>query len=190
MAGARRTVVVFTLVSIIRAVDASAQKEAMPELTLSLQNVAQIPAAEADEAKEILVRIYRFAGIDLHWKDVDADITVIFRPPPHPRAIPDSGFALGYAPRSKLKAGRIAFVLADRTADTARGLGMEHYVLLAITMAHEVGHLLLPDGSHAVNGIMRGDWTQSDYQKARLGQLLFTEAEGRLMRAELARIAR
>ena len=189
MAGARRTVAL-TLVSIIRAVDANAQNETRPELTLSLQNVAQVPAAEADEAKEILVRIYRSAGIEVHWKDIEADITVIIRPPPHPRAIRDSRFALGYAPRTKLKASRIAFVLADRTADTARGLGMEHYVLLAITMAHEVGHLLLPEGSHAVNGIMRRDWTQSDYQKARLGQLLFTEAEGRLMRVELARITR
>jgi hypothetical protein len=190
MAGAKRTVVVLTLVSIVRAVDANAQNETKPEVTLSLRNVAQVPAAEADEAKEILVSIYRFARIDVHWKDVEEDITVIVTPPPHPRAIRDSRFALGYAPRTKLKAGRIAFVLADRTADTARGLGMEHYVLLAITMAHEVGHLLLPYGSHAANGIMRRDWTQSDYQKARLGQLLFTEAEGRLMRAELARTTR
>ena len=53
-------------------------------------------------------------------------------------------------------------------------------------MAHEVAHLLLPYESHSVDGIMRSAWNASDYWKARLGQLLFTDEEAQLMRDRLS----
>ncbi len=53
-------------------------------------------------------------------------------------------------------------------------------------MAHEVAHLLLPYESHSVDGLMRSAWNKSDYWKAGLGQLLFTNEESQLMRDRLS----
>ena len=53
-------------------------------------------------------------------------------------------------------------------------------------MAHEVAHLLMPSVAHAPSGIMRNDWTPSDYRRASLGQLRFTEEQAQLMREAIA----
>jgi len=159
-----------------------------PTITLDLQNMARIPATVLDEGKETLRRIYHAAGIRVEWNTTGAHFTVIIRSPPHPEALRNSRSALGYAPGSSTERGRLAVVLADRTKATASGLSVPHHVVLGMTMAHEVGHLLLPYNAHARTGIMRDDWTPSDYQRARLGILLFTEQEGRLMREALAAV--
>jgi hypothetical protein len=182
-----RTFAVFTLVSIMPAAQSNGQTEAKPEVMISLHNVAHVSAATVDEAMAVVVGIFRIAGIRVLWRDARADVAVIIARPPYPHSIRDATFALGYALRTNLKPSRVAFALADRIGDTARGLGLRDDVVLGIAMAHEVGHLLLPDNSHAASGIMRREWSQSDYQKARLGQLMFTDAEARLMRAEVAR---
>jgi hypothetical protein len=70
----------------------------------------------------------------------------------------------------------------------ARGLGVPHHLVLGMTMAHEVAHLLLPNNGHSPSGIMRDSWTQSDYKKAGLGQLFFTKEQARLMRDALAAV--
>ena len=97
-----------------------------------------------------------------------------------------SRFALGYAPRDSTERGHLAYVLADRTEATASGHGVPHHLVLGMTMAHEVAHLLLPDNAHSRSGIMRYNWTRSDFEKARLGQLLFSKDQARLMRDALA----
>ena len=60
------------------------------------------------------------------------------------------------------------------------------HLVLGLTMAHEVAHLLLPDESHSADGLMRSAWNASDYWKARLGQLRFTDEEAQLMRDRLS----
>jgi hypothetical protein len=156
-----------------------------PTLTLNVQNVAKVAVAVVEEAKATLTWIYQAAGIRVHWNTAAADFTVIIRSPPHPRAVRDNTFALGFAPRTSTERGRLAFVLADRIQATSSTVGVPYHLVLGMTMAHEVAHLLLPYNTHSRSGIMRDDWTRSDYQKARLGQLLFTDDQARLMRDAL-----
>jgi hypothetical protein len=136
------------------------------------------------EARETLTQIYHVAGIGVQWKTVGADFTVfvISRPPP---AVQVSRFALGYVPSSKARRGRQAFVLADRVRNRSSELVVSLQLVLGLTMAHEVAHLLLPHESHSVNGLMRSVWNSADYRKARLGQLLFTDEEAQLIRDRL-----
>ena len=182
------TLLISTLVSLGSSISAGAQplnsqtRASRPTLNLDLQNVAEVSTAVLAEAKETLTRIYQAAGIRVEWNTTGAGFTVILRRPPHPDAVRDSVFALGYAPGAKGERGHLAFVLADRVESTASGLGVPFHLVLGMTMAHEVAHLLLPYNSHSRDGIMRNDWTQSDYQKARLGYLFFTDGQAKLMR--------
>ena len=137
------------------------------------------------EARQTLTQIYHAAGIGVQWKTIGADFTVfvISRPPP---AVRLSSFALGYVPSHNAKRGRHAFVLADRIGNRSSELVVSLHLVLGLTMAHEVAHLLLPDESHSGDGLMRSAWNKSDYWKAGLGQLLFTNEEAQLMRDRLS----
>ena len=106
--------------------------------------MAEVSTAVLAEAKETLTRIYQAAGIRVEWNTTGADFTIIVRRPPHPDAVRDSAFALGYAPGAKGERGHLAFVFADRVETTASGLGVPFHLVLGMTMAHEVAHLLLP----------------------------------------------
>ena len=138
-----------------------------------------------DRARETLTQIYHAAGIGVQWKTVGADFTVfvISRLPP---AGPLSSFALGYVLSDKAKRGRQAFVLADRIRNESSELLVSFHLVLGLTLAHEVAHLLLPYESHFVHGLMQSGWNKSDYWKAGLGQLLFTSEEAQLMRDRLS----
>lgn len=167
------------------AADAPQTPAPWPTLNLELRNMTTLSPAVLAEARETLTQIYHAAGIGVQWKTVGADFTVfvISRPPPTVRV---SSFALGYVPSNNATCGRHAFVLADRIGNRSKELVVSLPLVLGLTMAHEVAHLLLPCESHSVDGLMRSAWNKSDYWKAGLGQLLFTDEEAQLMRDRLS----
>ena len=167
------------------AADAPQSPAPRPTLNLELRNMTTLSTAVLTEARETLTQIYHAAGIGVQWKTDGADVTVfvISRPPP---AVRLSSFALGYVPSHNGTRGRHAFVLADRIRNRSSELAVSLHLVLGLTMAHEVAHLLLPDESHSVDGLMRSAWNKSDYWKAGLGQLLFTDEEAQLMRDRLS----
>jgi hypothetical protein len=56
--------------------------------------------------------------------------------------------------RASYRAKRAA-VYIPRVREHARATGSGYARVLALTLAHEVGHLLLPEYSHARSGLMR-----------------------------------
>jgi len=57
--------------------------------------------------------------------------------------------------------------------------------VLGHALAHEIGHLLLPVGSHSQAGIMRERLSSEDWRAAEMGRLLFAKKEAKAMRAGL-----
>jgi hypothetical protein len=57
----------------------------------------------------------------------------------------------------------------------------------AVAIAHEIGHMLLPDGKHAKSGLMAAPWDPSHFRSASAGLLLLSEASAELIRRELER---
>src|SRR5262249_54743040 len=49
--------------------------------------------------------------------------------------------------------------------------------VLAMAMAHEIGHLLLPRPAHSTTGIMLDTWRRQDIRQAAAGTLRFSSAE-------------
>jgi hypothetical protein len=74
----------------------------------------------------------------------------------------------------------------DRLAATAYNTGYPEAVVLGITIAHELGHLLLGTSKHTV-GLMAGHWFDLDLHRAALGTLVFSRAEAAGMRSQALR---
>jgi hypothetical protein len=56
-------------------------------------------------------------------------------------------------------------------------------LILGCLIAHEIGHLILGPGAHASSGIMQARWEPADLNRAIRGQIGFTIAEKKVLRA-------
>jgi hypothetical protein len=61
--------------------------------------------------------------------------------------------------------------------------------ILGYAMAHEIGHVLLGSTQHSGNGIMRGPWTQLEFERMAKGWLGFTIQQSGAMRQRAFRQA-
>jgi hypothetical protein len=57
--------------------------------------------------------------------------------------------------------------------------------LLAVAIAHELGHMLMPERAHAKRGVMEESWTDADFRSASAGLLYFSAESGTLIRRGL-----
>lgn len=51
-----------------------------------------------------------------------------------------------------------AYIFHPRVIEQSRKTGSRYESVLAYVIAHELGHVLLPEYSHAPSGLMRADW--------------------------------
>ena len=101
-----------------------------------------------------------------------------------PLAENNFGFAL---PGKAGALGSLAYVFVERTERHARCIKVSEAVLLGHMMAHELGHLLLGESSHAASGIMTGRFKARHLQAAGQGGLGFFDAQAKAMRAQVSR---
>src|SRR5687767_11275528 len=92
---------------------------------------------------------------------------------------------LGVAPSTKEARGINAWIFYPRVRAYSAELGMHASQLLGHVMAHEMGHLLLPYGAHALAGLMRPEWDRSQVKSAAAGLLTFTPDQAALIRNRL-----
>jgi len=92
------------------------------------------------------------------------------------------GFALPFA-----RSGVSAEIIYRRVELLAASVGVAPEVLLAYTMAHEMGHVLLRSSNHAPAGIMQGHWNAGNWRLASFGMMNFLPQEAKQMRQGLRR---
>ena len=164
IAGPYMTGVAFT-VALFTAGQAPAAQDEPKALILHVDNYARIPPALLARAEAVAARVYAAAGVRTTWVHGDDEADARDAGGLHLRVlllcndmtnrkvtaehIGDT--VLGRAGR---EAGR-AYIFTRRVVDAALRHGKSFDVVLGRVIAHEVGHLLLPKGSHSVNGIMR-----------------------------------
>ena len=68
-------------------------------------------------------------------------------------------------------------IYADRVANVSETGGPTFGRVLAYAMAHELGHLLLHSGEHEAEGLMKGVWSKSDWQRAAVRIISFSPAD-------------
>ena len=150
---------------------------------LLIVNDAHVPADVLSAAKHEAAAIFARAGIAVIWYDeapgAPAEYRFAVKIVPnalsHLHAKPHVMGAALREPRGA--AGTIVYAFFGRIDDFARGQRVSAGTMLAHVIAHEVGHLLLPTGSHSERGLMRGTWDRAHVDNAVRGELTFTPEE-------------
>lgn len=142
-------------------------------------------------AENDVTAIYKRAGIDMVWVDLaeqnaslrgDGLITVNILTRALARQAHPVRDALGFTPVTQ-PAGHVTYVIGYRIDEMAQEFHQNKATVLGATIAHEIGHLLLPRVPHSIAGIMRASWGQPDLQLAAQGALGFLASQVQMLRA-------
>lgn len=138
-------------------------------------------------AKGLAERVFRSAGVAIAWLDCAADgdptcstpgageISLrIFRRPVAERR--RTGDATAGMTARQPGGGGIVQLFYDRVEEAAAMRGVPVDLVLGITAAHEIGHVLLRPG-HSRSGIMSADLSGQDWHRAAQGWLGFSPGE-------------
>lgn len=160
-------------------------------VVLQVNTVAGAPGADLERVQQEVTRLYREIGVAVTWMAPDAPAA---SPPAiHVVLVPYETGELRRRPKAVMGAAvitqfgtRVAYVFYRQVEDHARQYDVSCAMVLASTIAHEVAHLLLPDGQHSPAGLMRAHWTRDDFHRAEQGQLHFSTEQAALIRARAA----
>jgi hypothetical protein len=163
-------------------------------VVLQLSNAAGVSPPIAAKAQAEVVRVYREIGVDVEWSRTialggDRPLAI------HVILIPYETGNLQQRPKTVMGAAirtpngtKVAYVFYRRVESEAAQHAVSAAFVLACAIAHEVGHLLMPDGmqsGHTSMGLMRASWDRDDFRRADMGQLRFQPEQALLIRARL-----
>jgi hypothetical protein len=153
-----------------------------------LQNDAGAPSDLVDRASREVTRLFSLIDIDIVWvTDVPADarlrtVSLTTWEPSEQKVEPS---VLGYTHGSPGKRGIRGYVFWRRVERASLQFTASLDKVLAIAIAHELGHMLLPDGKHAKTGLMRAPWDANSFRSATAGLLAFSSDSAALIRREM-----
>jgi hypothetical protein len=132
--------------------------------------------------------IFEHGGVEMIWlKGSDRvdflRLLVILDPEPS-KHTSESGDTMGVTLDGVGDSHRVAYVFVDRIERVSREAGQKAATVLAYVLAHELGHLLLPAGSHTKAGIMQARWDLKALSQAAQG-VYFTREQAARMRAKI-----
>jgi hypothetical protein len=198
-------IVVVLLSTGLLVVDGASRAEAgdAPPIRVRIYDYAGIAPDMLTEAQRLAARFYTAIEVAIDWaptfnprgrKETDQEhdrlqdftIIVLSRSMVARRPWPPS--VIGTAIVAPEGGGRIAYVLYDRLKDAAADGNWPVKDLLAVVMAHELAHLLLPPGSHSSDGLMRKGWDVSELRRFRASSLAFTPDQTALIRQRLGEV--
>lgn len=162
--GALMTGLAFTA-TLFNAGQAPAAQDEARTLVLHVDNYARIPPGALARAEREAARVYEAAGVRTMWVHGDDAANARDAGGKHLRvlllgtdmtnrkvAMEEIGpEVLGRAARPT---GR-AYIFTQRVVEVSLLRGHDSELMLGRVMAHEIGHLLLAEGSHSRSGIMR-----------------------------------
>jgi hypothetical protein len=143
-----------------------------PRVTLRIYDYAIIPSDLLARSQAVVDRVYREIGVNVHWAETivagvpngapaaidPRDLIIVILSPRMSRmhTLPEG--VVGVAATAPSETGRYAYVLFDRI-DKLPLVSDNHVMdVMGLVIAHELGHLLLSQGSHAGTGLMQPVW--------------------------------
>lgn len=136
-------------------------------VTVAVHNLAGIPDASLKRAQADVETIFAAGGVSIAWGESRLHLSIRRQPDGGPGS--DSRTALGTTIGGDHERGGSSFVFYDRVVLLARRYGQPTPRLLALAMAHEVGHLLLPAPAHSADGLMKAAWDGDDVRRLLAG---------------------
>lgn len=154
-------------------------------ITVQIEGQLNVSAATLFGARTGIARIYRDAGVELHWVASEAELVIVLcsdRDICGRAAAPNT---IGQAViDSSSQVGRVAYIYHDRVEELVHQSHLERGDILGHVMAHEVAHLL--GLSHAERGLMRAGWDVTELSLASCGLLGFSKSEREIVRGRVA----
>jgi hypothetical protein len=169
-----------------------------------IHDYAGVSVAAIDQTQRFVAKVYDAAGVQIRWastrshsrgwrRDTTAgteDMSVLVLNRRMADGHTTSRQLLGFAAISPSDGGgRVAYAFYDRIEATARTCDCAASKVLSIVIAHELGHLLLPSGSHSTGGLMRKSWGVQQLRQLDLDSVRLTSAQAEDMRRTINRIA-
>lgn len=183
--GAGRAAVIAILSAVAIGGRAEAGPATGPRVVLHLTDYVSVPADLLHSAQAAAARVYARVDVTIEWTDGWAALA------PSDGALHLDVILLtenmpGYResdPRTFAKASRVsrrAYVFFGRVLEHARATFSDPARVLAVVLAHELGHLLLPQEGHSGTGLMRAGWAGPLFDVPPLSR-----AEGAAIRSRL-----
>ncbi len=172
-----------------------------PIITVHVYNYAHIPDLRLARTQKRVEGFFLGAGIRLKWADTPLPSADGLRPAGSVWDPDPSDFVLKIVssfPKSAgqmrepvfgFAAGHQVTVFNKRTEDIAFNAEVTLPEILAIAIAHELGHALLGPKSHSDTGIMRPRMQPEDFRKAQCMALSFTQDQADRMRIQVIQAA-
>src|SRR5262249_50348072 len=130
-------------------------------------------------------RIFAGIGVSLRWAKAmpsasegpAIEVRYIARAPGHPESI---AFSTPFDPQP------VITILYDRILLLTEAQHEFRQTLLAHALAHEIGHVLMGSNAHSSSGVMKANWTASEYAQMAHRPLSFLPNEADSIRRRLA----
>jgi hypothetical protein len=157
-------------------------------LALALVSAHHVPGYVVAAAQQETAAVFRRVGVEIEWT-VDAarrdaiPVTVWAHDSRVMRAFDRRVLGAVVAGGNGRESAWLFFERIERDTEP---YGVDPALVLGDAIAHEVGHLLLPRGTHGERGLMRAAWRKDDMYLAARGQLGFTREEATVVRAQVA----
>jgi hypothetical protein len=155
----------------------AAGAEDLATVRVRIHDYAEVPVKPLTRVQSLVSGYYRDIRVETQWQTVvqplrdppelalpadTQDLTVIILSSAMVLGKSWPDHAVGSAATAAHAHGRIAYVLYDRVVAAALVAGWDPVDFMSVVMAHEIGHLLLPQGSHSPDGLMRANWGLAD----------------------------
>ena len=162
-----------------------------PHVNVLIVNQVSVDDGTLRAARSEVVRMFAQINLDIAWReDVpagDAPLLVVCITHEPAYAAPVDREALGAAASSPGVRGVRAYVFYPRVVNAVRRYAADVKTVLAMAIAHELGHLLRPNGEHDRDGLMRGEWSPREFALAAKGELEFSAMSAEEIRRGLRR---
>jgi hypothetical protein len=175
-------------------------------LLIRVYDYSGLPRQTMRSAEERTTAIFHRAGIELEWAhcriSVDdpkpgdpackqpmgpEDIMLRILTEKMARQVGRQEDCVGYSIHTSTGRGDKAGIFFHRIQQVERESKAPRSAVLGIFMAHEIGHLLLPDGRHSRDGVMRGWWEPQVMLRAAYGKVDFSVRQSKQMQKNVAR---
>jgi hypothetical protein len=179
-----------------------------PTIRIRIYDYAAIPDPMFQQAAERAEQIFAPTGVRIAWSycrtSMDdprpgdpacsvplgpTDIVLRLLTEKMARKMARQDKCAGYAIHTKDGMGAKAGVYIHRIIELERQTDAPRHAILGIFLAHEVGHLLLPDGRHSRDGVMRAWRSPETLFRAAFGEVGFTARQSKQIRANTERRA-
>ncbi len=170
-------------------------------LMIRVYNSFEVSRHELTTALRFAAAIFRDAGLDTTWRecrtpkgpsshspdrcqDVPAPEDLIVRVIAGPLTQQRTAVPLGFSFIDRqTSSGVLSTIYADRLFATAARVAVDRADLLAVSMAHEVGHLLLGTVTHTGAGLMAAYWPDASLRHDAARSWRFSPHQAALMGA-------